>query len=143
MIATRTAEVVGSVERRARGIAALVLAMIPSIARGEDAPPASAESTIKTTVEAGEADAEEPRRKVVTWNEWDWSVSTFRIGFGFLGDAAAYSQDAESKQQLTMKDDVGLRDFRLIFRGRFKTERPFSWQLGYMYDGAEKEWSFA
>ena len=41
-----------------------------------------------------------------------------------------------------MNSDVGMRDFRLLLRGRFKTQRPFSWQLGYMYDGAEKEWRF-
>jgi hypothetical protein len=68
----------------------LLLSMIPSIARGEEAPPATADSKIKTTVEAGEADAEESRRKLVDWNEFDGSVSTFRIGFGFLGDAGAY-----------------------------------------------------
>jgi phosphate-selective porin OprO/OprP len=38
--------------------------------------------------------------------------------------------------------DVGLRDFRFIFKGKFKTERPFSWTLGIMYDGGTEDWHF-
>ena len=46
-----------------------------------------------------------------------------RFGFGLLLDAATYSQDAESEQQVTIEDpDSGVRDSRLLFRGRFKTE---------------------
>ena len=93
-------------------------------------------------MEAGEADAAEPRRRLVEWKGWDGRFSTFRIGFGFLGDAAAYSQDSDSEQQVTMKDDVGVRDFRILLRGRFKTKRPLSWNLGYMYDGVDDEWRF-
>ena len=37
---------------------------------------------------------------------------------------------------------MDLRDFRLIFKGRFKTERPLSWTMGIMYDGGTKDWHF-
>ena len=83
-----------------------------------------------------------PRRRWVTWNEYDGRVSTLRLGFGFLFDYGTYSQDATSKQQVTMSPEVGLRDFRFVVGGRFKTERPASWTLGYMYDDAEKSWLF-
>jgi phosphate-selective porin OprO/OprP len=119
-----------------------VLGMAPGVTRGEDTKGATPDSTIDTTVEAGEADAEEPRRKLVKWNEYDGPVTTFRLGFGFLLDFAAHAQDEESKQQLAMVNDIGVRDFRLVFGGRFKTKRPLSWTLGYMYDGVDDKWRF-
>jgi phosphate-selective porin OprO/OprP len=70
-------------------------------------------------------------------------VSTLRFGFGFLTDFSAVSQDEDSKQQVKGSfDNVGLRDFRLLFRGKFKTKRPFTWTLCYMYDGADHSWRF-
>ena len=83
-----------------------------------------------------------PRRRLVKWNEYDGPVSTIRLGFGFLGDFATYSQNEESKQQIAMDPGVELRDFRLILNGRFKTERSITWTLGYMYDGATESWLF-
>jgi len=120
---------------------ALLLASTPLPSRADPAPP---DSTIDTTVEAGEADAEEPRRKLVKWNEYDGPISTLRFGGGFLVDFVTYAQDDESKEQLPNVEnpDVGLRDFRLLFKGKFKTKRPFSWTLGYMYDGADDDWRF-
>jgi phosphate-selective porin OprO/OprP len=114
---------------------------VPRAARAAE-PAGQAPPLIETTTEAGDADAEEPRRRLVKWNEYDWPVSTFRFGGGILLDGAAYSQDDASQAQIAMEPDAGVRDFRLLFKGRFKTERPFSWTLGYMYDGADKEWRF-
>ncbi len=93
-------------------------------------------------MEAGEADAEVPRRRMVSWNEYDGPVSSLRFGYGFLVDYATYLQDDESKQQVNPQTDWGPRDFRVLFKGRFKTERPFSWTLGYMYDGPTKDFRF-
>ena len=114
----------------------LMLSFPDGVPRAEEPPP------IDDTVAAGDADAVEPARKL-PWNEFDWKYSTFRFGGGFLTDFADYGQDAESKQQVTLDNgDVGLRDFRILFKGKLKTQRPISWTLGYMYDGAEKEWRF-
>ena len=56
-------------------------------------------------------------------------------------DGATYSQDAESEQQVSIDDPgSGVRDSRLLFRGRFQTERQFSWTFGYMYDNADGSW---
>jgi phosphate-selective porin OprO/OprP len=107
-------------------------------------PEQSSQQTIDRVVEAGEADTTPPRRHWVKFNEFDGPYSTFRWGFGFLTDFLETQQDQDSKQQFDMSssDSYGLRDFRLLFSGRFKTKRPISWTLGYMYDGADKSWRF-
>jgi phosphate-selective porin OprO/OprP len=129
------------------GVAMMCLAALASVAHPGRAIAQStavaSESTIDTTLQAGEADAVEPRRKLVKWNEYDGPISTLRLGFGLGLEAAAYHQDKTSKQQVTIDNpDGGLRDFRLLLKGRFKTKRPISWTLGYMYDGADKQWRF-
>src|SRR3954463_15186946 len=55
--------------------------------------------TLDTTIAAGEAETEEPARKLVRWNEFDGKYLTFRFGGGFLYDVANYSQDNNSTQQ--------------------------------------------
>ena len=128
----------------------LLAAAAPSRSQGASADttgqsvsqPGATQATLDTTVEAGEADASGPKRKLVKWNEFDGPVSTLRIGYGFLVDFNGFSQDEEAKELKTATNDVGLRDFRLLFKGRFKTKRPISWTLGYMYDGAADDWRF-
>jgi phosphate-selective porin OprO and OprP len=127
---------------RVAASALLMLAMAPGLSRGEGSSGAAPDSTIDTTVGAGEADAEQPRRQLVKWNEYDGPVSTIRFGFGFGYDLATYAQDEESKEQLEMDANASVRDFRFILSGRFKTKRPLSWTLGYMYDGVEDVWRF-
>ena len=67
---------------------------------------------------------------------------TVRFGYGFLVDLSSYAQNDASKEQFELEPDVGVRDFRFLLRGRFKTERPLSWSIGYMYDGADDAWRF-
>ena len=99
-------------------------------------------ATIDSTSEAGEADAVAPKRQMVSWNQYDGPISSLRFGYGFVWDIASYTQDDASRQQFSMPTDNGLRDFRLLFKGRFKTRRPISWTIGYMYDGTEEAWRF-
>jgi phosphate-selective porin OprO/OprP len=120
----------------------LFLLIAPTSSRGQGSSGAAPDSTIDTTLEAGEADAEGPRRKLVKWNEYDGPVTTLRLGMGFLLDFTTFAQDDESKQQMDMAPDIGVRDFRFVFSGRFKTKRSISWTLGYMYDGANDVWRF-
>ena len=117
-----------------------LMMMIPASSRAQS--PGTEAATIDTTVEAGESDAVEPKRKFVKWNEFDGPVSTLRFGYGFLIDFSSYIQDDNSKKQVSMEPDVGMRDFRFLLKGRFKTERPLSWMIGYMYDGSDKSWHF-
>jgi len=124
------------------GAVLIALTMLAGLAVPRDARGQAAPATIDTTLEAGEADAVPQKSPAKKWNEHDTKVSTIRFGYGFLVDFATYAQDDDSKKQVSMSPDVGLRDFRLLARGKFKTTRPFSWTLGYMYDGADKEWRF-
>ena len=135
----------------------VVLLTIPGIAAGQNAGAATpaapatagasstvaAPATVDTTLEAGEADAQKPvERGLAKYNHWDFGFTTFRIGYGFLVDFATYSQDNAGKQQISPEPDVGLRDFRLLFKGKFKTARPITWTSGIMYDGVAKNWRF-
>lgn len=93
-------------------------------------------------LDAAEADGIEPRRKLVAWNHYEGPYFTIRVGGGFGYDYAAYAQDTDSKQQMTLSPTGGVRDFRLLFKGRFPTVPGLSYTLGYMYDGATKAWRF-
>ncbi|HUM47058.1 MAG TPA: porin, partial [Chitinophagales bacterium] len=78
-------------------------------------------------------------------NQFDGSISTFKIGFGYIGDYAAYSQSDVFRQQM---DSAGLsfeskfetRDARILFSGALKTKRTITWKFAYMYDSDDKLW---
>jgi phosphate-selective porin OprO/OprP len=118
--------------------------LMPAGARAQGAPVA-APALLDTTLSAGEADAQEPvPRGLAKFNSFDLGFTTLRLGYGFLVDFASYVQDDEAKQQGIVPDspDIGMRDFRLLFKGKFNTERPFTWTAGIMYDGGTKDWHF-
>lgn len=94
------------------------------------------------TLDAAEADDPGPRRKLVNWNEYEGPYFTMRLGGGFLYDYVAYSQDADSKQQMTLRPTGQLRDFRVLLKGRFPKLPRLSYTLGYMYDAVAEEWRF-
>jgi phosphate-selective porin OprO/OprP len=125
----------------------LAWAVLPGPARGQtaQAPAPETPAAIDTTLEAGEADAQKPvQRGLAKYNHWDLGPSTLRIGYGFLIDFASYIQDDKAKQQKIVLDspDMGLRDFRLLFKGKFRTKRPITWTMGVMYDGGTEDWHF-
>jgi phosphate-selective porin OprO and OprP len=97
---------------------------------------------VNKPVEAGDDDAMVPRRKFVKWNEYDGPITTLRIGMGLLLDFSAYAQDEASKKQFSLSPRTGVRDFRFFLKGRFKTQRPLTWFLGYMYDRTDQAWRF-
>jgi len=123
------------------GMSAALAAGLPDAARGEAAAP-TVSASLDTTSAAGDGDAQEPKRKLVKWNEYDGPVTSLRLGYGLGIDYVGYSQDAEAKQQFRLTPQLGLRDFRLLLKGKLKTKRPITWSIGYMYDGAEEEWHF-
>lgn len=121
----------------------------PVLLHGQNAPssqPAEsqpAQDGLNYTSEAAGADGDAPARRLVKWNEYDGPLLTLRVGGGFLYDYAAFAQDAESKDQLALSPASGVRDFRLLAKGRFKfLPERVSYTLGYMYDGAAKSWRF-
>ena len=96
--------------------------------------------TVVTDVVAGEADSEGPRRKLITWNEIDGPITTFRFSFGVLYEFAHYEQDDASEEQFQLEDEDDFRDARLLFRGTLKTKRPITWSAGLMWNTSERTW---
>jgi phosphate-selective porin OprO and OprP len=103
--------------------------------------PAETEQTYHT-LDAAEADDPGPRRKLVSWNEYEGPYFTARLGGGLLYDYVAYSQDDDSKEQMTLRPTGQLRDFRLLLKGRFPTLPRLSYTIGYMYDANIESWRF-
>ncbi len=106
---------------------------------GSDAAP---DSLLENTIEAGEADVAEPRRRFVKLNEFEGPFFTLRIGAGIVWDLAAFAQDSESKQQLDLEADTKVRDGRLLLKGKLKFKRDVTYTAGIMYDGATDSWLF-
>src|SRR5688572_27261451 len=107
--------------------------------------PASAQQptpkdTIPLPLTAGEADGERPRRNLFPYLNWDWGFTTFHLGLATGFDIAWFSQDDDSKDQVTMDQGLKWRDFRFVGSGRFNTKRPATWQIGVMWDGVSEDW---
>src|SRR6185503_8383881 len=126
------------------GILALgLLLSAPAIAQKPARVVSPQDSVLATELTAGEADAESPRRALLFRPEWNLGFTTLHVGGGLLFDVAAFSQDSVSREQIpNVNDQFKLRDARLLFGGRFKTKRPFTWQVGVMYDAVTSRWLF-
>jgi phosphate-selective porin OprO/OprP len=114
-------------------------------------PPARAQGPLYTpvqpppiddTADAAEADGDIPRRRLISWNEYEGPYFTVRVGGGLLFDAVTYDQDEDSEEQLELDPDVKLRDFRFLFKGKIKFIPRLSYTIGYMYDANEESWRF-
>ncbi len=80
-----------------------------------------------------------------SWNEFNLGFTTLKIGGGFLVDYAAYSQDAEGKNQMdsakvALKSGFKVRDSRIAISGKLNTRRSITWKAGFMYDGVLNAW---
>jgi len=117
--------------------------LAPVPARGQEpAPSPSAQpSTLDDTIEAGEALAKDPRRRLVRWNEYEGPFFTLRVGGGVLYEGAAYVQDEDSKAQFDLEPEEKVRDARLVLKGRLfpKWKRAVTYSAGFMYDGPSDE----
>ena len=115
------------------------------MARAQSASSSQAASTtpaLDDTIDAAGADGDTARRQLVSWNQYEGPYVTARVGAGFLYDYSAYAQDENSKQQMTLSPTGGVRDSRLLLKGRFPKVKGLTYTIGYMYDGAKKEWFF-
>ena len=113
---------------------------IASAQQGAPAINGSQPPPIDDTIEAGEADAVDPVRRLVSWNEYDGRFFTIRMGGGFLYEYAGYSQDENSKSQIELHPEFKVRDTRVLLKGRLKFTRSVTWSAGLMYDGPTDEW---
>src|SRR4029079_8878158 len=107
-----------------------------SAQQGNGSPP----PPIDDTIEAGEADAVEPARRLVRWNEYEGAFFTIRFGGGFLYEYAGYAQDENRQAQSDLPPEAKVRDTRVLFKGRLKFKRSVTWSAGFMYDGPTDEW---
>jgi len=98
-------------------------------------------STLDDTIEAGEAEAVPPARRLVKWNEYEGPYFTIRIGGGFLYEGAWFAQDDESKEQFDLTSQGKVRDARFSIGGRLfpKWKRAVTYKAGIMYDGPTDE----
>jgi phosphate-selective porin OprO/OprP len=107
--------------RRVAFVATLTVAIAcvtPANAQDPAAPPTGPQpQALDDTIEAGEADAEDPVRRMVNWNEFDGRFFTIRVGAGVLYEYAGYSQDDNSKEQLSLTPDDKVRDVRVLLKG--------------------------
>ena len=118
------------------------LMITPDLTRCQSTSVVSPDSTLEDAMEAGEADVAVPKRKLVSWNEYDGPLFTLRLGGGFLYDVGTFAQDSMSKQQFDLGPAAKVRDFRLLLKGRIKTTRQVTWTCGIMYDGPTGSWLF-
>jgi len=114
----------------------------PTAQQPQATPPDTKPSSVSHTLEAGEAETEEPRRKLVSWNEYEGRFFTIRMGGAALYDYAGYSQDEASAQQFDLTRQGKIRDARFLLTGRFKFKRSVTWTAGIMYDGPTGEFLF-
>jgi phosphate-selective porin OprO and OprP len=131
---------------------AAALSLVPGGAHAQQQQAAAAEQpkpedesegegkSLDNTIEAGESEAEEPKRKLVKFNEYEGPYFTLRVGAGFLYEGAAYSQDAASREQFELKTQGKVRDARLMLKGRFPKLPRLTYTAGIMHDGLNDEW---
>src|SRR5690242_17837583 len=135
--------------RPALGLLVMACAALPAVLGNEAqaqqaaaSQAAAAAPALDDQLDAAEADGDRPRRQLVAWNSYEGPYFTLRVGAGLLWDYSAYAQDADSKDQMMLSPTDGFRDFRLLFKGRFPKVKGLSYTIGYMYDGAKKDWRF-
>ena len=133
---------IGATVMRSRytlGIAWLCLSH-PAVGIGQQPTRTSGDTTLATAI-GGDAGEDPVRRNHLHRPEFDLGFTTLHVGAGLLVDFSSYAQDDESRAQITnMEPGVKVRDTRLLFGGRFKTKRQFTWQAGVMYDGKTDSW---
>jgi phosphate-selective porin OprO/OprP len=92
------------------------------------------------TLVAGGSSADPPARRLVKWNEFEGPFFTLRASAGVILDAGTFAQDDASREQFELEPDWQVRDFRVMFNGRIKTQRKITWCAGFMYDHSGDEW---
>jgi phosphate-selective porin OprO/OprP len=106
---------------------------LPRVTAAQASP--SPPSAIDDTMEAGEAEVQAPRRKLVRWNEYEGRFFTIRVGALAMYEYADFAQDDNSQKQFDLAPEAKFRDARFLLTGRFKFKRPVTWTAGVMYDG--------
>ena len=115
----------------------ILLAMVPGHLLCQDSTEVIPDGTQGETITISKHDT------VLTlgnWNEFDGTLSTLKLGGGFLYEYGTYIQDDVSKEQIDMEPAFRVRDFRITMSGRVKVKRFLTWKLGIMYDAPSNSW---
>lgn len=123
----------------------LTVSLSVDIARCQIEPGIIPDGTQGETMKIEERDTVKVPLKFENWNHFDGSLTTLKIGGGFLYEYAGYIQDESGKQQMDSADvelnpEFAVRDFRVTMSGRVKTKRFITWKAGIMYDGPSRSW---
>jgi phosphate-selective porin OprO/OprP len=135
---------VRSIRIRCFSLLVALAAFVPTYAQSNPQTGQPNQPTTTETLEAGETDAFEPKRKLIDWNEFEGKNFTLRVGGGFLVDYASFAQDDTSKEQITVQSKYQFRDGRLLLKGKFKfiRSRSVTWSAGIMWNAATHSWQF-
>ena len=97
-----------------------VSCLTPVAARGQDPAPAEEPPTLDDTIDAGEALANDPPRRLVKWNEYEGPYYTIRVRGGFLYEGAWFAQDEESNEQFGIhNEEFGMNSSFSIMNSKF------------------------
>ena len=128
----------------------LLLASTPGYAQSPDpnadpaapAPPA-ADSTYTDTLDAAEADGDVPRRRLISWNEYEGPYFiTARRAAASSTTTPVTRRTTTARRRADWSDKADLRDFRFMLKGKLKFVPRLSYTIGYMYDKAQDDWRF-
>jgi phosphate-selective porin OprO/OprP len=85
------------------------------------------------------ANAEEPRRRLVSWNHYDGEWFSIRLGGVLMGDVVGYAQDSGSVGQVgTLDTQTQVRNFRLTLSGDLNFPQPWSYVVTGEYEGFDR-----
>lgn len=73
--------------------------------------------------------------------QYDREYYSIRFGGGLLFDYNGFDQDADSKQQLDLHNEIGLRDLRFLVSGRTPV-KGLTYTTGIAYLADANEWRF-
>jgi len=85
------------------------------------------------------ADAEEPARRLVSWNHYEGRWFSIRLGGSFMEDFVGYAQNQASINQVGPLDTaVELRSVRLTASGQLKFPDPWTYVVTGEYNGFDR-----
>jgi phosphate-selective porin OprO/OprP len=101
--------------------------------------PPPAETNLEAALPAGEAEAEPPKRDLVSWNHYEGRWFSLRVNGAALEDFSTYSQNAASVNQVgTMNPAAEVRTVRLMTSGQVKFANPWSYFVSGEYLGFDQ-----
>ena len=114
---------------------------VPGDCQGQ-APTPRRLARVDTTLEAGRGGRPEQAGRARTEQVQPLGLRVHDVSdrLWLAWDFASYNQDDAGKQQVESDPDIGLARFRFLFKGKFKTKRPFSWTMGYHVRRPTEDW---